>query len=274
MLQRLAQNRTQERAMASSSLIQSISRSFDIIECLCHSPEGMGVTQLASEVGLAKTTAHRILRALVQRGYVYQDPSGTYGPGTKILEIAGVLRGSMVPQYKIGPLVRDLERQTGEHAFFAMAASDRRSVVVVNEEISTHNDVQVGPARGRSFDFPGAPERLAYISQMSGYQREVVLRRLAERLGDDDAGRIREALSRPPEPFYIARDTMGEGITTVSCIVRDHTGYAVGILGVLVPTYRLDAGATRRLASAVSDVAGRASLALGYSEAAVEQAGH
>jgi DNA-binding IclR family transcriptional regulator len=251
--------------MAPSSLIQSLSRSFDIIERLCRAPEGMGVTQLAAEVGLAKTTVHRILRALVERGYVYQDPSsGVYGPGTKILELAAVLRGSMVPQHKIGPLVRDLERQTGENAFFATASPDRRSLVICNEELSTRRDVLVGSARGRGFPLDGDRAALAYVAQMSDYQRDVVMRRLAERLTPADLERVRREIQSPLLDFYVSRDAMGEGITSVACIVRDHTGYAVGLLGVLVPAYRVDPASTERLAAAVRSVAARAALALGY----------
>jgi len=253
--------------MSPNSLIQSVSRSLDIIECICRTPEGMGVTQLASELGLAKTTAHRILRALVERGYIYQDPaSGVYGPGTKILELAGVLRGSMVPQYKIGPLVRDLERQTGEYAYFATVAPDRRSIVVCNEESSRQKDVLVGSSRGKSFPVHGDGARSAFVAQMSDYHREAVVRHVVAKLSSEEAGRFKESLKAPLQDYYVSQNTMGAGVTSVASVVKDHTGYAVGILGALAPTYRM--ADPESLARAVTEVAGRASLALGCADAA------
>ena len=251
--------------MRSNGLVQSISRSLDIIEHICQSPDGMGVTQLASQLGLAKTTTHRILRALLERGYVYQDPwSGAYGPGTKMLELAGVLRGSMAPQQKIGPLVRDLKRRSGEHAYFAAIAPDRQCIVVCNEESAAGKDVLVGSSLGKRFPLHADPARIAYIGQLSDYERRAVMRNLGEQLNRREVTRIEKSFTQPQDDFYVSSDSMGQGITSIATVAKDHSGYAVGILGVLVPSFRINESTAAELGSTVAEAAGRISLALGY----------
>jgi len=253
--------------MPSDGLVQSISRSLDMIEYICQSPEGLGVTQVASELGLAKTTAHRILRALVQRGYVYQDPTtGVYGPGTKILKLAGELRGALIPHHKVGPFVRDLKQKTGEHAFFATIAFDRQCIVVCNEATATDNDVLVGSRLGKRFPLNGDEARVAYVAQLSEYQREAVLRSLSETLTQRELAEFEAALKKSLKPYYITDETMGNGITSIACVVKDHTDYAVGIVGVLLPTYRVTEKSGRELGELTRNTADRIAIALGRPE--------
>ncbi|MFT7395204.1 MAG: hypothetical protein ACI83Y_002888 [Candidatus Azotimanducaceae bacterium] len=53
---------------------QSISRTLDVIECFLDVPE-RGVNEIARLCGLSPSTAHRVVRALVARGYLEQNAS-------------------------------------------------------------------------------------------------------------------------------------------------------------------------------------------------------
>jgi predicted transcriptional regulator len=53
---------------------QSISRTLDVIECFIDVPE-RGVNEIARLCGLSPSTAHRVVRALVARGYLEQNAS-------------------------------------------------------------------------------------------------------------------------------------------------------------------------------------------------------
>ena len=52
--------------------VQSIDRALSIIETLAGEKEGLGVTEISTRVGLHKSTVHRLLSALGERGYVEQ----------------------------------------------------------------------------------------------------------------------------------------------------------------------------------------------------------
>lgn len=55
---------------ASHTPVQSIDRVLDIIEALSFQPHGMLLKDLSAAVGLHVSTTHRLLVALVSRGYV------------------------------------------------------------------------------------------------------------------------------------------------------------------------------------------------------------
>lgn len=60
--------------MADNSSVQSVERTFDIIENLSSAPQGLTLLELSSDVGLPKSTVHRLLSTLTGRGYITQDP--------------------------------------------------------------------------------------------------------------------------------------------------------------------------------------------------------
>jgi len=53
------------------------------------------VTELGAELGLAKSTIHKLLQTLLRRGYAVQEPaSGRYRLGLKFLELAELSRAA------------------------------------------------------------------------------------------------------------------------------------------------------------------------------------
>jgi IclR family acetate operon transcriptional repressor len=73
------------------------------------------VTQVADELGVAHSTAHRLLASLRHRGFVVQDSSRAYRPGPACAEL-----GSAAYVLGLAPLVREhlvaLGTETGETA--------------------------------------------------------------------------------------------------------------------------------------------------------------
>ena len=64
-----------------NNLVQSVERSFDIIELLGRSSGSVGVTEVARDLGLKTPTTHNLLRTLTARGYVSRDKNQRYRLG-------------------------------------------------------------------------------------------------------------------------------------------------------------------------------------------------
>ena len=60
--------------MAEQSSVQSVERTFAIIELLCKNGE-LGITELSAASGLNKATVFRLLSTLVKLGYVRKKTS-------------------------------------------------------------------------------------------------------------------------------------------------------------------------------------------------------
>src|SRR6476659_8867908 len=68
--------------------VQSIERAFTILETLATGGGVMGLSALAAESGLPLPTIHRLVRTLVDLGYMRQEPSRQYALGPRILLLA------------------------------------------------------------------------------------------------------------------------------------------------------------------------------------------
>ena len=65
--------------------MQSIERAFDLLEMLADAGGALGLSELATTSGLPLPTVHRLMRTLVNRGYVRQETSRRYTLGSRLI---------------------------------------------------------------------------------------------------------------------------------------------------------------------------------------------
>ena len=99
-----------EGSVSDRSVVQSLDRALSLLDLVSFSDHELSLGEIAARSGLAKSTAHRLLRTLELRGFVARNPvNGTYRPGLKNF------RG-----FQGGPLVHralaDLAERSGETA--------------------------------------------------------------------------------------------------------------------------------------------------------------
>ena len=89
--------------------VQSLERTLDILELLGRSENELGITEIASAVGLAKGRVHRLLSTLTRRGCARQNPlTRKYGLDLKAITLASSTWESS------GPLARPFLEQLME----------------------------------------------------------------------------------------------------------------------------------------------------------------
>jgi IclR family transcriptional regulator, acetate operon repressor len=67
--------------------VQSLDRAFTILEVMADNGGVTGLSQLASEANLPLATIHRLVRTLVDLGYVRQEPSRQYSLGPRLMRL-------------------------------------------------------------------------------------------------------------------------------------------------------------------------------------------
>lgn len=71
--------------------VQVIDRALDILELLSIEREGLGVTEIGVKLDINKSTVHRIVTALTERGYIEKDTSKlVYKLGLKFVELSSM----------------------------------------------------------------------------------------------------------------------------------------------------------------------------------------
>jgi IclR family acetate operon transcriptional repressor len=68
--------------------VQSIDRAFAILETMADNGGIIGLSQLAERADLPLATIHRLVRTLVDLGYVRQEPSRQYSLGPRLMRLA------------------------------------------------------------------------------------------------------------------------------------------------------------------------------------------
>lgn len=97
---------------------QTLTRALDVLECLEKAEGALGVTELARRVGLPSATIHRLIRALLERGYVLQLPDRRYDLGTRLATLGA--RATSAVARRAGPILSELAASIGESANLAM----------------------------------------------------------------------------------------------------------------------------------------------------------
>lgn len=122
--------------------IQSLERAAAVLRLLAGGERRLGLSEIASTLGLAKGTAHGLLRTLQQEGFVEQDePSGRYQLGAELLRLGNSYLD--VHELRARALVwsDDLARASGEAVYLGVL--HQRGVLVVHHVFRPDDSRQV-----------------------------------------------------------------------------------------------------------------------------------
>jgi IclR family acetate operon transcriptional repressor len=128
--------------VSGASPVQSVDRAVSILELLAGRGE-LGITELASRLGVHKSTAFRLAAALERRGLIEQTRErGAYRLGFGLLRLAGAMSGQMDLNQQSRPVCRRLADEVGETV--NVAVLDGSSAVNIDQvlgrsSITTHN---------------------------------------------------------------------------------------------------------------------------------------
>lgn len=123
--------------------VQSVERAFELLEALADARRAVGLSDLAESSGLPLPTIHRLIRTLVNLGYVRQEKSRDYVLSGRLIWL-GELAGRLISTSAVPHLCR-LADSLGETANFAML--DGNQIVYLAQVPSRHGaptDTEVG----------------------------------------------------------------------------------------------------------------------------------
>ncbi|MEV6415860.1 IclR family transcriptional regulator [Kribbella sp. NPDC051718] len=115
--------------------VQSIERAFALLEMMADAGGMVPLSQLATTSGLPLPTIHRLVRTLVDLGYVRQEPSRQYVLGPRLIRL-GEASSHMLSIWA-RPHLAQLVDQVGESANMAMLDGDQ--IVYLAQVQSRHS---------------------------------------------------------------------------------------------------------------------------------------
>jgi DNA-binding IclR family transcriptional regulator len=119
------------------NFIQSVGRALAILEQFSRDERALGVTAIASRVGLHKSTCFGLLHTLQQLGYIQQDAStGQYSLGLKTFELGQAYIDGVDLRYITRPFLMEIVEKTQETVHLVLA--EGRRAVYIDKVESPH----------------------------------------------------------------------------------------------------------------------------------------
>lgn len=134
----LARSATRTNSAPRTGRVQSIERAFGLIETMAARGGMMHIAQLVTETGLPAPTIHRLLRTLVDLGYVRQEPSRQYVLGPSLIRL-GESSSRMLSVWA-RPHLAGLVDALGESANLAMFDGDQ---IVYVAQVPSHHSMRM-----------------------------------------------------------------------------------------------------------------------------------
>jgi DNA-binding IclR family transcriptional regulator len=216
-------------------MIQSLERGMRALIFLAR--KNAGVTEVAEELGVNKSTAFRILETLEADNFVLQDEAtAKYRLGPGVLRLSGQLVKNLNIISVAKPFMAKLADDTGESAHLCMLSND--SAVVIDQIMASSRlsvNARVGNAEPAHCSSVGKC-LLAYCEED---KRERILSRIEftpyTKNTITDAGALRRELEGIRARGYAVDDgELSEDVLCVAAPVFNHAGavfYSVGISG-------------------------------------------
>ena len=101
--------------------LKSVANPLDVLDCFMTDDE-LGVSEIARSLGVAKSSAHRMLSTLAGRGFVEQNPdSGRYRLGLHLYELGQLSVSRSRLRQAALPIMEDLRQRTGHTIHLGIA---------------------------------------------------------------------------------------------------------------------------------------------------------
>jgi DNA-binding IclR family transcriptional regulator len=126
-----------------------------VLDAYLEAAGDLGVTELAAQLGLAKSVVHRVVSALADAQYLAHDAvSRRYSLGPRAIRLGLVAVGQMRIRERALPYLRELATQTSETATLSLLVGDHR---IYAEQIESAQPVRQSVSIGASATPTWAP---------------------------------------------------------------------------------------------------------------------
>jgi DNA-binding IclR family transcriptional regulator len=250
----------------SAAVVQSVDRALVVLEIL--GKLGMaGVTEIASALGVHKSTVSRLIAALESRGFVEQlSDRGKYRLGFAIVRLAGSTSAQMDLAKESQPICDALAAETGETTNVAILDGDRIINIVETGGSAEYTIVRswIGqrcPAYATSSGkvllaaLPTEQVHQLYGEQLASFTTNTITDRATL---DAQLARARHA------GWSSASEELELGLNAVAAPVRRHTGEVIAALSVSGPSHRFQPAQFESVAGITMTAADRISRRLGF----------
>lgn len=199
---------------------------------------------VATELGVARSTAHRMVSTLAQSGLLRRDDNDkSYRAGYALVELGMAVIGAADIRSEVGPSLASLAASTGETTHFLVR--EGHDVLFVSVAEGTHV-IRAVPRVGTRLPAHVTSAGRCILAAMPRSEVSALypagqrLRGGTDRAFTSTAQLTRDLDDVAAQGFAVNRSQSEPGLTAVSVAIRDARGSALGAISVSGPTDRID----------------------------------
>ncbi|MFD0697743.1 IclR family transcriptional regulator [Paenibacillus sp. GCM10027628] len=201
------------------------------------------LSELASELGLGKSTTSRLLSTLLSEGFVFQDPvTHKYRLGQRIVSLYNVMVMTYMDLSEAAsPIIERLARETSETLLVAVL--EENEVAYIHQEGGSKKENTAAFVGGRNPVHCTSSGKMLLAFQNEPELSKILNRPLIKYTSQTltDPSELKEQLKLIREQDYCV--SIGEFIdntVSISSPIRDSSGQVISALTLMGPTQRLD----------------------------------
>jgi DNA-binding IclR family transcriptional regulator len=237
--------------------IESVDKALKLLLLLGEQPE-IRLTEAARYLGVASSTAHRLLAMLAYRGFVRQDSvSKAYRPGPALTGVAFAIFGRIDIAGTVTPIMRSLSESLRETVHVGMLDGAAVRFVAAVEGPAA---VRVASRLGRAMPAHCTSTGKAMLAQLPQAElRQLLPDESLERITDRSIGsraKLEAELSRIREQGYaVNREESEEGVASVAVPIPTQAPGLRLALNAAAPQHRLSRSRYSSVAAALTEAA-------------------
>ncbi len=228
--------------MERENVVKSVARALDIIGLVSASRTGLGVTEIAKQMDINKSSVFRTLATLEEYGYIDKnEETGRYRIGYAFLEVSSKLLDSLDVRSEAQSVLRELENETNEVVH--LVVYDREEVVYI-EKLDGHEALRMHSKVGKR-----APVHCTSVGKaILAFLPEAEVHSILERKGlpvhtehtiTTKQAFLKELAAVKEKGYALDLEENERGIRCVAAPVFDHTGKVAAAVSISGPTIRM-----------------------------------
>lgn len=253
-------------ADADKRLLSSLHNALNILKSFSVESPLKGITDLSRELGLGKSTVHRLVTTLANEGFLVKDKeSQKYRLGYAVLSLSGVMTNTLDLHNESLPFLQNLVDRVNETA--SVCILDGHHVLYLLK-VECRQPVRFLTYAGRRNPLhttSSGKVLLAHQDQafIDAYMKHH-LKKYTEHTVTDPA-RLSEMLASIRHTGYaITREEMVEGVNSIAAPIRDYSGKVIAAVTVVGPKQRFNPARIEFLIPHVMEAARDISAQMGY----------
>ncbi|SFJ44437.1 transcriptional regulator, IclR family [Halobacillus dabanensis] len=224
------------------SNVQSVDRSLSILEILANEQRGLSITELSYRLSLAKSTVHRLISTLVQRGYIVQNSeTDKYSLGMKVVALSNFVLENLDIRNVVRKHIEALGNKTDEVVHLCIQERDH---VIYIDKVESNHTIRMYSRIGKQALMHCTGVGKVLMSEMDKKEIDSIIERqglpsYTESTITDRDTLLENLKQIRKQGFALDELEHEEGMRCVAAPVRDHTGKVIASISIAGPTSRI-----------------------------------